>query len=180
VTPDDRLAHYADLLRAWAPRLDLVSQRDLDRLENRHIADSLRLGPLLDELPEGPCVDVGSGAGLPGIPLAILRSDRVWRLLEPRRRRAAFLEEAVRELALANCEVMALTAEQAVAGGLGRGHALATARALAPADRALDLVAPLVMGGGAAAVFVGESGRIPQQAVEWAPGIAILRIETKT
>ncbi|MGH2757021.1 MAG: RsmG family class I SAM-dependent methyltransferase, partial [Actinomycetota bacterium] len=70
-TPDQgKLAAYAALVRTWANRLDLVAPGDLDRFEERHIADSLRLLPLLERLPEGPCVDVGSGAGLPGIPLA--------------------------------------------------------------------------------------------------------------
>ncbi|MGH2694478.1 MAG: 16S rRNA (guanine(527)-N(7))-methyltransferase RsmG, partial [Actinomycetota bacterium] len=124
---------YAELVRAWGSRLGLVSERDLDRFRERHIEDSLRLLPLLDSLPVGPAVDVGSGAGLPGIPLAISRPQREWRLLEPRRRRSAFLEEVVRELALDNCEVVIATAQEAARDPrLARAHVLATARALTP------------------------------------------------
>src|SRR5688500_14128170 len=77
--PDQgKLDLYAALVRAWAPKLDLVSPADLERFEERHIADSLRVLDLVAGAPQGPCCDVGSGAGLPGIPLAIA-SERHWR-----------------------------------------------------------------------------------------------------
>jgi 16S rRNA (guanine527-N7)-methyltransferase len=161
------------LVRAWAERLDLVAPGDLDRFEDRHISDSLRLLPVLDELPDGPCVDVGSGAGLPGVPLAIA-SGRRWRLIEPRRRRAAFLEEVVRELAL-DCEVVMLAAEEAaVRPDLRAAHVLGTARAVADPEAAFALITPLVAPTGMAAVFLGERSQIPRGAVEWAPGIATM------
>jgi 16S rRNA (guanine527-N7)-methyltransferase len=168
------LRAYADLVRVHADRLDLVSSRDLRRFEERHVADSLRLLPLLERLPPGPVVDVGSGAGLPGIPLAILRPERQVRLLEPRRRRAAFLEEAVRRLDL-DCEVITMTAEEAAANPrLAAGHALATARALAPPALAFRLIEPLVAPGGTAAVFVGRHVTLPDHATEMLPGLAIV------
>ena len=169
------LSAYAALVRKWAPRLDLVSPGDLDRFEERHIEDSLRAAPLLDELPGGPCVDIGSGAGLPGIPLAIARPERRWTLLEPRQRRAAFLEEVVRELAL-EAEVVALTAELAAENpGLARAHALATARAVASAEAVRTLAEPLLAPGGATLVFSGRTAETPPDAVEWAPGLTIMR-----
>jgi 16S rRNA (guanine527-N7)-methyltransferase len=170
----ERLRAYAELVRRWAPRLDLVAPGDLERFESRHVSDSLRILSLLDSLPPGPCVDVGSGAGIPGIPLAICRPQRRWRLLEPRRRRASFLEEAVRVLDL-NCEVLVLTAEEAAAGPLSGAHVLAIARALAAPERALELLLPLVGDRGVAAVYVGGGGRIPAKAEEWGRGIAIIR-----
>jgi 16S rRNA (guanine527-N7)-methyltransferase len=176
---NDALTAYAELVRGWGPRLGLVSDRDLDRFRERHVDDSLRLLPLLDSLPPGPSVDVGSGAGLPGIPLAIARPERGWRLLEPRRRRAAFLEEAVRALALDNCEVVTVTAEEAGRDPrLARAHALAAARALAPPRHAFELLLPLVAAGGTAAVFVGKGGGVPPETEEFAPGIVILRPQT--
>jgi 16S rRNA (guanine527-N7)-methyltransferase len=171
----EALADYAALIRRWAERIDLVAPADLDRLEERHIADSLRLAPLLDVLPPGPCADVGSGAGFPGIPLAIVRPDRPWRLIEPRRRRAAFLEEAVRVLAL-DCDVVVSSVEEASAdAGLARAHALVTARALAPPQRAFELIMPLVTPGGAGAVFVCGGATMPLESEEWVPGVAIMR-----
>jgi 16S rRNA (guanine527-N7)-methyltransferase len=173
--PDDLLAAYARLVREWAPRLDLVSPADLARFEERHVEDSLRAAPLLDELPDGRCVDVGSGAGLPGIPLAIVRPGREWTLLEPRRRRAGFLEEAVRELGLP-AEVVALTAEQAARDpGLRHAHVLATARALDAPSEVRELTEPLLTEAGTTLVFTGARAAIPADAREWRQGLTIMR-----
>lgn len=170
------LEAYEALVREFAPRLDLVSPGDLDRFRERHVDDSLRLLPLLAEAPEGPAVDVGSGAGLPGIPLAIADPRRTWRLLEPRRRRAAFLEEAIRSLGLANCEVVTSTVEAAALDpGLAKGHAVAVARALRRPPTALKALVPLLQAGGIAAVFVGAGARVPPEAEEWRAGIATMR-----
>jgi 16S rRNA (guanine527-N7)-methyltransferase len=170
VERSEALTRYAELVRNWAPKLDLVSPTDLDRFEERHAADSLRALPAVEAAPPGPCVDVGSGAGLPGIPLAIA-SGRLWRLLEPRARRAAFLEEVVRELGL-ECEVLRMTAEEAARGPLAGAHAVATARALAAPDVAVDLCRPLVVPGGSVLVFHGERSEPPAESEEIAPGVA--------
>lgn len=170
------LSAYAGLVRRWATRVDLVAPGDLADLETRHIEDSLRLSPLVAGLPPGPCADVGSGAGFPGIPLAIAHPERRWRLIEPRSRRAAFLEDVVRELDL-NCEVVPQPVENAIATGGARSHSLAVARALAAPQRALAMIEPLVQAGGVAAVFVGERADIPAQAELWADGVAIVRVE---
>lgn len=172
-----RLRHYEDLLRTWGPRVDLVSPGDLDRLWVRHIEDSLRALPALADAPPGPCVDVGSGAGLPGIPLAIV-SERPWRLVEPRRRRAAFLEEVVRELELDACEVVPERAENlALDPGFGAAHSVATARALAAPAAAIALCRPLVRAGGAILLFVGAKGEIPLNAEEVGPGLLKIAVD---
>lgn len=174
--PEEALRSYAELVRAWAGRLDLIAPGDIAVFEKRHIEDCLRLAPLLREVPPGACADVGSGAGLPGIPLAIAEPSRLWRLFEPRRRRAAFLEEAIRVLGL-NAEVVATTAREAAEGGFGRRHALVTARALAPPADALAMAEPLVAPGGVAAIFVGERADIPEMTEMWSEGIAIVRLD---
>ncbi len=172
---EEALGAYEELLRAWAPRFDLIAPGDLSRLRTRHIEDSLRALPVVNQLPEGPCVDVGSGAGLPGLPLAIA-SQRPWRLLEPRRKRVAFLEEAIRELALEHCEVIPMTAEQAAAqAGLGDSHVGATARALAAPARAAELCVPLLRPGGTSILFVGQEAEIPPEAEEVEPGLITIR-----
>jgi 16S rRNA G527 N7-methylase RsmG len=103
-----------------------------------------------------------------------IASQRHWCLIEPRRRRAAFLEEAVRTLGL-DCEVVARSVEELAEDPSFQGaHALVTARALAPPTRAFELVLSLVRAGGVAAVFVGEGAEIPRGAGEWAPGIATM------
>lgn len=168
---EERLAAYEALLAAWAPRFDLIAPGDLGRLRERHIDDSLRALPLLGSLPEGPCIDVGSGAGLPGVPLAIA-SGRPWRFLEPRAKRAAFLEEVCRELELQECEVIARSAERVSEDPrLRRGHAAATARALAAPARALELCAPFVAAGGVVVLFVGRNAEIRREADEVEPGL---------
>lgn len=174
-SPEELLARYAALVRLWAPRLDLVSPGDLDRFETRHVDDSARAAPLLDELPPGPCADIGSGAGLPGVPLAILRPARAWTLIEPRHRRAAFLEEVVRELGL-RARVVARTAEEAALdGSLGGEHVLATARAVADPGAVRALAEPLLRPGGVTLVFTGAGTVSPADAEEWAPGLTIMR-----
>jgi 16S rRNA (guanine527-N7)-methyltransferase len=169
-----RLEAYERLLRAWAPRLDLFSPGDLGRLRERHIEDSLRVLPVLQDR-RGPCIDVGSGAGLPGIPLAICAPHLRWRLLEPRKKRAAFLEEVVRELGL-ECEVVVATAEQAAKDpDLSEAHDLATARALAPPLEAFRMLGPLLRDGGLAVVFLGKGAELPAGAEGRAGGLAIMK-----
>ena len=175
MTQSELLAAYAALVRTWAPRLDLVSPGDLDRFETRHVEDSLRAVPLLGQLPEGPCVDVGSGAGLPGIPLAIADPNRPWTLVEPRHRRAAFLEEVVRTLGL-SCRVVTATAEECAGDEtLARAHVLATARALAEPGAVPRLTEPLLRPGGVTLVFTGRDTVIPEGAEAWAAGLTIMR-----
>lgn len=168
----DLLRRYVELVELWAPRTDLVSPGDLGRFTERHIDDSLRLLDLLAEAAPGPAIDVGSGAGLPGIPLAVADPSRLWRLLEPRRKRAAFLEEVVRELALTNVGVIARTAQAAAADpALRAAHSLAVARALAPPPAAIDLLVPLVAPGGFAVVMIGDAD-LPPNSTMWREGIA--------
>ena len=169
-----KLQAYVDLVAAWSPRLGLVSDRDLGRFRERHVEDCLRILPLVKGAPPGPCADVGSGAGLPGIPLAIAGPPRLWRLIEPRRKRAAFLEEVVRRLEL-DCEVLPLTAaDAAVRPELAAAHALAAARALAPPAEVFDALTPLVAPGGLCVAFVGPDASIPPEAEEWQQGVATI------
>ena len=169
----EKLQEYEALVRDFAPRLDLVSAGDLEAFRTRHIADSLRALPHVHHAEPGPAVDVGSGAGLPGIPLAIADPGRHWVLLEPRRRRAAFLEEVVRALEL-SCQVVSRTAADA-ARSFGPNFSVATARALAPPVRSLALLAPLVRSGGTMILFVGAGSEVPEGSEEVDEGIAIFR-----
>lgn len=169
------LAEFASLVRWWGTRTDLVAPGDLVELEQRHIADSLKALPVIESAPPGPAVDVGSGAGFPGVPLAICEPTRRWRLLEPRRLRSAFLEEVVRSLDL-SCEVVATSAEEAARDPvLAAAHAVATARALAPPGRAFELMSPLLAPDGVGIVWAGARARLPQQAEVLPEGLAIIR-----
>jgi 16S rRNA (guanine527-N7)-methyltransferase len=173
---DARLKRYEALVREWADRLDLVSPGDLERFFERHIEDSLTALPLAAEAPQGPAIDVGSGAGLPGVVLAIADPARPWTLLEPRQRRAGFLEEAIRVLELGNCRVIVGRAQDlAVSPDHARRYALALARALGPPERALEMLVPLISSDGVAGIFVSARQEIPPYAEMWGPGLAIVR-----
>ncbi len=94
-----RLQVYADLLAKWTRVINLVSRASLGDLWRRHMLDSAQLAPLLPEAPKGRprvIVDLGSGAGFPGLVLAILGTGEL-HLVESDRRKAAFLREVVRE-----------------------------------------------------------------------------------
>lgn len=96
----ERLLQFADLVIEGSERMGLVARGDVPRLYMRHLREAVAPA-LLGAIPPGAKVlDVGSGGGFPGIPLAILRSDIEITLLEPRHRRAAFLERAVLVLGL--------------------------------------------------------------------------------
>jgi 16S rRNA (guanine527-N7)-methyltransferase len=113
LTPEqaELLERYEALLRDRAAALGMIARGDLHRLRERHILDSLRA---LRGLPEGPAaiVDLGSGAGLPGIPVAIGRPDARVVLAESRHQRIAFLELVVQELGLGSVTVHGGRAEE--------------------------------------------------------------------
>ncbi len=88
----DRLRTYADLLVKWQPRINLVGPATLPDLWRRHFLDSAQLFP---HVPAGPLVDLGSGAGFPGLVLAVLGAGPV-HLMESDQRKCAFLREAAR------------------------------------------------------------------------------------
>ncbi len=102
---------YLAELEKWNAAYNLTSVRDPLDMVTRHLLDSLAVLPAIDVLPIGTILDVGSGAGLPGIPLALARPH--WRvgLLDSNGKKARFLRHAVRTLGLANAEVYESRAE---------------------------------------------------------------------
>ena len=148
---EPRLRAYEALLRAHASRLGLLSSKDLDRVWERHILDSLRAVPRL--AGSGLQVfDLGSGAGLPGVPVAIARQDAQVLLIEPKARRAAFLELVVERLDLSNAKVH-VGAANSVAG---RADAVLI-RAVATPAEAWRMGAPLLIDSGRVLYFAGRS-----------------------
>ena len=103
---DERLQAYAELLRDYSRTLGLVSDAFLNRLDD-HLLDALAyLGPMDHEPNLTTVLDLGSGAGLPGIPLAMARPDWTFTLVEARARRAAFLETVSARLKLRNVKIV--------------------------------------------------------------------------
>jgi 16S rRNA (guanine527-N7)-methyltransferase len=110
----ERLRRYEDLLRERGAMLGVVSKADVPELWVRHIQDSLRAITLIPASARRVC-DLGSGGGLPGVPLAIARPDLEVTLTEPRRLRAGFLELVVEAVPVPNAAVFAGPAEEMVA-----------------------------------------------------------------
>lgn len=129
----DRLVGFVDLLLDWNRRINLVSRRDSVNIWESHILHSL--SPLLVlEIPEGrEVLDLGSGGGLPGVPLAIVREDLRITLLDSIQKKARVLREILRALDLPRVEVVCGRAEEIGKGERFRGHFDAViARAVAP------------------------------------------------
>ncbi len=151
------ISQYVDILTSRGIDRGLIGPREVPRLWERHILNSAAIADLL---PEGSrVVDVGSGAGLPGIPLALLRTDLQVTLLEPLLRRVTFLDEVVGELGLV--ERVAVVRQRAEEHG--ERYDVVVARALAPLPRLLTWCTPLLNGEG---VLLAMKGASAQQEVD--------------
>jgi 16S rRNA (guanine527-N7)-methyltransferase len=103
-----RLLAYVELLARWNQAYNLTAIRDPGEMLVKHVLDSLAVLPFV---AAGPCVDVGTGAGLPGIPLAIARPDLRFTLLDSNGKKTRFVTQAVAELKLGNVEVVQARSE---------------------------------------------------------------------
>jgi 16S rRNA (guanine527-N7)-methyltransferase len=148
-----QLSHYATLLRTWGRKINLVSQADLPDLISLHLIPCLHLRPPMLTVPHGSIIDVGSGCGLPGLPLAITHPSSTFTLVESRRRRASFLRTVVRKLGLANVIIVHGRVEEwtptepadlAIARAVGQPDAIAelVRHALAPGAHSLVTLPP--------------------------------------
>ena len=146
------LDRYEDLLRSVAVPRGMVASSDVDELRERHILDSLRLVPLLR--PDAArVVDLGSGAGLPGIPLAVVDPALVVTLSETRSARIAFLELVVERLALEGVHVFPGRAEELPEGSFD----LCLARGFGDPHRSWSVAERLLSRGGSLAYWAGRS-----------------------
>jgi 16S rRNA (guanine527-N7)-methyltransferase len=149
----DQARRYAELLATDGVTRGLIGPRETERLWDRHLLNCAVVAELLPE--RGVLVDIGSGAGLPGIVLAMLRPSLRVILLEPLLRRSVFLEECVAELGLSNATVVRARAEEKTAAHIKAD--IATARAVAPLDRLVGWAAGLLRPGGELLAIKGQS-----------------------
>ena len=163
------LQQYEHRLATVGLERGLIGPREVDRLWDRHIVNSAVLESCV---PEGAgVIDVGSGAGLPGIPLALVRPDLQVTLLEPLLRRSVFLEETVAELQLQDrVRVVRGRAEDK----LVPPAQIVTARAVAGLDKLVGWCWPLVKHGGALVALKGD--RAQDEIDEAAPRLKKLRL----
>jgi 16S rRNA (guanine527-N7)-methyltransferase len=145
---------YAELLAGPARVRGLMGPREVPRLWERHLLNCALVTDLI--APSATVCDVGSGAGLPGLVMAIRRPELHITLLEPLLRRTTFLEQAVTSLGLANVEVVRGRAEE-LRGT--RAFDVVTSRAVAGMDRLLAWSLPLTEAGGVVLAMKGESAQ---------------------
>ena len=150
----DRLplaSRYADLLCTVGVERGLIGPREPARIWPRHLLNSAQLA---DFVPRGAqVVDVGAGAGLPGIPLLLARPDLSMTLVEPMLRRATFLVEVRDALGLAELQVLRARAEAVAAASAD----VVVARAVAPLPRLLAMTLPLLRSGGTLLAMKGSA-----------------------
>jgi 16S rRNA (guanine527-N7)-methyltransferase len=147
----DRLAAYADLLATEGTLRGLIGPREVPRLWDRHLLNCAVLERLIPE--EAVVADIGTGAGLPGIVLAIVRPDLQVSLVEPLLRRTTFLQEAVEKLDLTNAEVVRSRAEELAPASFD----IVTSRAVAPLGKLAGWCLPLCAEGGLMLAMKGVS-----------------------
>ena len=153
---------YAELLATDGVTRGLIGPRETERLWDRHLLNCAVVAELLPE--RGELVDIGSGAGLPGVVLAMLRPSLRVVLLEPLLRRSVFLEECVAELGLSNATVLRGRAEEKATAHIRAD--IATARAVAPLDRLAGWAAGLLRPGGQLLAIKGQSAAAELAAAE--------------
>lgn len=139
----DALAGWFDLHAKWAKAYNLTGTRDGETLVDLHLADCAAIVPLL---PPGPLLDVGSGAGLPGLIVALLEPAREMVLLDAAGKRTRFLEQVVLELGLTNVTVVTARIED-WRPAADTSLAAVLVRAVAPLARLAEWTRPLLDAG---------------------------------
>ncbi len=147
----DAAQAFARILATRGVERGLIGPHEVPRLWDRHMLNCAVVAELIDGRNQ-TLVDIGSGAGLPGIVLAMMRPELRVTLLEPMERRCRFLSECVAELGLANASVLRGRAEETVLRA-----DVATARAVAPLDRLAELAIGVVRPGGMVLAIKGRT-----------------------
>ena len=145
--------HYTQILAGAGVERGLIGPREIDRLWERHVLNSSALGELVE--PGESIADIGSGAGLPGIPLALARPDVAVTLIEPLLRRSEFLNEVVAELGLDVTVIRGRAEDRAVRDAVAPFDAV-TSRAVASLDKLWKWSKPLLKPGGRMLALKGE------------------------
>ncbi len=152
----DLAVRYRDMLATAGIERGLIGPREVPRLWDRHIVNCAVLGEAIAE--SSSVVDIGSGAGLPGIPLAIARPDLTVTLVEPLLRRATFLEEAIADLGIDVRVIRGRAEEKAVRSAIDPADVV-TSRAVAPLERLAGWSTPLIRVGGRLVAIKGSSAQ---------------------
>lgn len=149
----DQIASYTDLLTKWNAHINLTSIRDPEKIITRHFGESLFAARHLFPVPAAnqDAIDIGSGAGFPGLPLKIWNPALNLTLIESNQRKAVFLREVVRALSLSGVRVVADRAEQ-----LSERASLVVLRAVERFEQILPVAHKLMAPTGRIAILIGE------------------------
>ena len=169
-----QLVKLDDLVDEWSKAVDLSGFRDGDERFPRYVAEPL---DALRWLPDrtGAALDIGSGGGSPALPLAVARPANHWTLLEPNRRRAVFLEEALSILALEGSRVVRRRWEDFVPDV---PFLTITSRGVALPESCLSKMADWLEPAGRLLLFTGQERS--EELVRWGASISLLKLEAQT
>lgn len=149
----EQISIYIDMLKRWNERINLTAVRDPEDIVTRHFGESLFAArQLLAPDSAGSVLDVGSGAGFPGLPVKIFAPGTALTLVEAQNKKATFLREVIRALALEKAQVFSGRAED-----YGASAGLVTMRAVEKFDNAVAAAARLVSDGGCLALLIGAA-----------------------
>ena len=151
----DRYLSYLALLSQWNDTFNLTSISDPVAVVRLHFLDSLAITPFLDK--SGPLLDIGSGAGFPGMPLKIIFPSMAITLVEPRRKRANFLRALIRHLQIKDVNIIEGRVED-LTPKLAGSFSTVTLRAVGNLEFLLPLIRPLLQPGGKCLVMHGPKG----------------------
>jgi 16S rRNA (guanine527-N7)-methyltransferase len=153
----DRFRQYREELMRWSERMNLTALRGPIQIVRQGFLDSLACAPFLPTQPHR-VLDIGSGAGFPALPLAIVRPDAAFTLVEATRKKVTFLRHLVRTLQLPCVVIHARAEALAVDPAHARAYDVVLSRAVAPVQKQITLVYPFLRGGGA---FLAQVGAPP-------------------
>ena len=177
----EQLATHFALLVQWNQRVNLTALRRPERIATRHFEESLFLAKVLPPAG-GLMMDVGSGAGFPGLPLKVACPSMPVVLLEPNKKKAAFLKEVGRSCGLEDVEVRTERLSETARGKLAACAALVTMRAVAATADVLGDLGRLLRSDGQIALFVGEkdaSRLVTTTGFQWDEPVAIPHSERR-
>jgi 16S rRNA (guanine527-N7)-methyltransferase len=187
----EQMAKHFALLLQWNRKINLTSLTRPEEIAARHFGESLYLSKVLSEInptQDGLLIDVGSGAGFPGLPLKVVWPALATALLEPNQKKATFLKEVVRRTGVEGVDVHALRLGEALASRKDSGKELCgrasivTVRAVAMSTKLLEDIRKLLRPSGLLALFLGlqDAAAVQQlRGFEWNPPVSIPHSERR-
>jgi len=161
------LARYVDLLLDWNSRINLISRKDQEQVWRNHILHSLSVLFLVDVPVKGRVIDIGSGGGLPGIPLAIMRPETEWILIDSVGKKIRAVGEMAAALGLPNVHtVNGRVEDERFVAEYGGSANMVTARAVTRLEALVRWARPLLSKKGSRSLIVWKGGDLAEEIAE--------------